>query len=64
MEKIWLKHYPTGIPAEINVAEYASVTALLEHAFVQHAQRQAYVCMGKGMSFAQLDAYSSQLAAW
>ena len=30
MEKIWLNHYPAGIPAEVNVHEYASLLEIFD----------------------------------
>ena len=30
MDKIWLKHYPKGVPAEIDVNEYASIREVFE----------------------------------
>ena len=35
MEKIWLKQYPAGVPAEIDVDQYPSLVALLEESFQQ-----------------------------
>ena len=35
MEKIWLKHYPKGVPAEIDVNEYASVRDVFEESVAQ-----------------------------
>ena len=29
MEPIWLSHYPAGIPAEVNLHEFASLRDLL-----------------------------------
>jgi long-chain acyl-CoA synthetase len=64
MEKIWLKSYPEGVPADIDPGEYRSLTHLMEEAFHKHAARNAYVCMDKFMTYAELDEYSRKLAAW
>lgn len=64
MEKFWLKYYPAGVPADIDPATYQSLVQLLEEAFSQYADRTAYVCMDKSMSFGELDAMSRKLAAW
>ena len=37
MEKTWLKQYPAGVPAEIDVAQYASLVALLDESFRRFA---------------------------
>jgi long-chain acyl-CoA synthetase len=64
MDKIWLKSYPPGVPAEIDPTRYSSVAELLEEAFREHRNKPAFVCMGKGISYGELDALSRKLAAW
>ena len=64
MEKIWLKHYPKGVPAEIDVNEYASVREVFEESVAKYAARPAFSCMGKSLTFAELDTLSAAFAAW
>jgi long-chain acyl-CoA synthetase len=64
MEKIWLSSYPAGVPAEIDPSRYRSVTQLFEEAFTRFADRNAYVCMGKNLTYAEIDKMSTVLAAW
>jgi long-chain acyl-CoA synthetase len=64
MDKFWLESYEAGVPAEIDWTQYRSLTHLLEEAFGKYAARPAYACMGKSMSFGELDRLSSQMAAW
>jgi long-chain acyl-CoA synthetase len=64
MEKIWLKHYPEGMPAEINADVYPSLVELMETAFKQFPQRPAYKILGRSVSFAQIDEASQALAAY
>jgi len=64
MDKFWLESYETGVPAQIDWTQYRSLTHLLEEAFRKYADRKAYACMGKSMSFAELDKLSAQMAAW
>ncbi|MBT2794947.1 long-chain fatty acid--CoA ligase [Paraburkholderia strydomiana] len=64
MDKIWLKSYPPGVPAEIDPTRYSSVAELLEEAFREHRDKPAFVCMGKEISYGELDALSRKLAAW
>jgi hypothetical protein len=52
MDKFWLESYEAGVPAEIDWTQYRSLTHLLEEAFHKYADRNAYACMGKSMSFA------------
>jgi long-chain acyl-CoA synthetase len=64
MEKIWLKQYPAGVPANINVAQYPSLVALLDESFKKFSAKPAYKFMGKAITFAQVDEQSRALAAW
>jgi long-chain acyl-CoA synthetase len=64
MDKIWLKSYPPGVPAEIDPTRYSSVAELLEEAFRDHRAKPAFVCMSKEISYGELDALSRKLAAW
>jgi long-chain acyl-CoA synthetase len=64
MERFWLKHYPAGVPADIDPDQYPSLVALLDEAFTRHAARPAYRCMDRMMSFAELDQASLAFAAW
>ncbi len=64
MEKTWLKQYPEGVPAEIDVAQYASLVALLEESFRKYRDLPAYRFMGKVVTFAQVDDASRALAAY
>ncbi|MEO8346204.1 MAG: long-chain-fatty-acid--CoA ligase [Betaproteobacteria bacterium] len=64
MEKVWLKHYPKGIPAEIDVNEYASLREVFEESVAKYAARPAFTCMGKSLTFAELDTLSAAFGAW
>ncbi|MCX7156375.1 MAG: long-chain-fatty-acid--CoA ligase [Rhodocyclales bacterium] len=64
MDKLWLKQYPAGVPAEIDVNQYETVSQVLEESMKKYAARTAFVCMGKSISYAQLDTVSRNLGAW
>ena len=64
MEKTWLKQYPQGVPAHIDVEQYTSLVTLLEESFKKHANLPAYRFMGKVVTFAQVDDASRSLAAY
>ena len=64
MDKIWLKSYPPNVPSEINPDQYASLVHMLEESFSKYADRNAYVCMDKFLTYGELDAYSKKLAGW
>jgi long-chain acyl-CoA synthetase len=64
MEKIWLKSYPPGVPAEIDYSAYTSLAQMLGESVKKYADRDAYICMGKSLTYAALDTKSRHLAAW
>jgi len=64
MEKIWLKSYPQGVPAEIDTSQYRSLVHLLEESFRKFASRKAYVCMDKFLTYAEVDELSKHFGAW
>ena len=64
MEKFWLASYPAGVPADIDPGRYGSLVQMIDEAFTKYADRNAYVCMGKYLSYAELDRLSRLLGAW
>ncbi len=64
MDKIWLKHYPVGRPAEINPAEYSSLVDLLHRCCAEYGDAPAYTNMGKTISYNQLEQLTRDFAAW
>jgi len=64
MDKIWLKNYPAGVPAEINPNEIASLQALVERSFAKFAAQPAYTCMDRTLTFGDVDRLSRQFAAY
>ena len=64
MEKTWLKNYPPGIPAEIDLNQFASLNAVLQRSCQRFAKLPAYSNMGASLTYAQLDRASRDFAAW
>src|SRR4051794_10583293 len=64
MDRFWLKSYPPGVPADIDPSDYPSLVSLLEESFAKYRDSKAYVCMGKAITFGEIDALSKALAAW
>src|SRR5262245_42844613 len=64
MDRIWLKNYPPEVPADIDPARCGSVVGLLEAAFAKYRANEAFICMGKSLTYGQLDDQSAALAAW
>jgi long-chain acyl-CoA synthetase len=64
MERIWLKQYPAGVPADIDVTQYPSLVELLEESFAKFADRKSFICMDKSITYRDLDEMSVALAAY
>ena len=64
MDKFWIKSYPAGVPAEIDYTRYRSLVHLMDEAFIKYAQRNAYACMDKFLTYAELNSISKKLGAW
>ena len=63
-DRIWLKSYPPGVAADIDVAQYNSLVTLMEDSFKKYADRVAFNFMGKDISYAQTDKLSQAFAAY
>ncbi len=64
MEKIWLKAYPKGVPAEIDTDRYRSLNDIIDHSCSKYRQRPAFANMGVSLSYGDLDRQSRALAAY
>ena len=64
MDKIWLKNYPAGMPAEVDVFEFASLRDVLRHSCERFADLPAFSNMGASMTYAELDQHSRDFAAY
>ncbi|MEA2934065.1 MAG: long-chain acyl-CoA synthetase, partial [Variibacter sp.] len=64
MERVWLKNYPPGVPADIDPSRYTSLVALLDESFKQFRADRAFVCMDKVLTYGEVDEMSRALAAW
>ncbi len=64
MDRIWLKNYPAGVPADIDPSRYSSLVEMFEESFAKHRDAHAYVSMDKTLTYRQLDEQSTAFAAW
>ncbi|MER9003365.1 long-chain fatty acid--CoA ligase [Mesorhizobium sp. M0862] len=63
-EKPWLKSYSKVVPAEIGALPYSSIGDFLVGACKQFSGQPAYVCMGKSISYAELERQSAAFGAY
>ncbi len=64
MERLWLKRYPPNVPADINPDGYRSLVEVFDRSCCQFGRRNAFVNMGHGMTYAELEQTSRAFAAW
>lgn len=63
-DRVWLKSYPQGVPADIDASVYPSLVGLMEESFQKYANRVAYNFMGKDVTYRQTDSLSQAFAAY
>ena len=64
MERIWLKSYPPGIPADIDPLELPTLVRLIDESCTRYADSVAYVQMGRSLAFREVDQLSRQFGAY
>jgi long-chain acyl-CoA synthetase len=64
MEKIWLKNYPAGVPAEINPDEYSSLVDMFHKSCAKYGDLPAFTNMGKTVSYNEMEQLTRDFAAW
>ncbi|MBP9682573.1 MAG: long-chain-fatty-acid--CoA ligase [Bacteriovorax sp.] len=66
MEKIWIKNYQAGVPTTIEdqIEKYQSILEILEESFTSYTSRPAYHCMGKTLTFGEIDRLSLKFASY
>ena len=60
----WLANYPSGVPANIDAEAYPTLVKLFEECFRKYGSKPAFSCLGKELSFKQVDRLSSQFGAY
>jgi long-chain acyl-CoA synthetase len=66
MEKVWLRHYPPGVPAEIDADAFNSVGELFDASVRAHGDRRAFIsgATGTAITYRELDRHSRDFAAY
>ena len=60
----WRRLYPTGVPYTINPDAYTSLAELLSEGCQKFGDKPAYACMGKQLTFREIDELSRQFASF
>jgi len=64
LERPWLQSYPKGVPAEIDINEFHSVSAVFDASVARFRDRPAYSSFGKVITYGEADALVEQFAAY
>ena len=64
MEKVWLKSYPPGVPEEVDLDAYASVTDVFEQAIKRFGKSPCFSNLGTTLTYDEMDRYTDQLASY
>ena len=64
MDKIWLKSYPDGVPAEIDLNRLRTLAQLIDESCARNADSVAYVQMGRSLTYRELDGLARNFAAY
>jgi len=62
--RYWINSYPPGVPADIDPDEIRSVAHLAEESFTRYADRDAFIQMGRSITYRELDAQTRAFGAW
>jgi len=64
VDRVWLKRYPAGVPAQIDPDHYSSLLDIFEQSIAKFADKVAFVNMGKSITYRQLDQQSQAFSAY
>ena len=63
-QRPWLAHYPAGVPAQIDMDEFAAITDVFDAALLKYRDKPAFTNMGKTISYGDLERLSRDFAAY
>ena len=64
MDKVWLKNYQPGVPAEIDINQFQSVSEVFARSVERFRDRPAMANMGKVYTYGELDALTVRFASF
>lgn len=64
MDKVWLKNYQPGVPAEIDIEQFQSVSEVFARSVERFRDRPAMANMGKVYTYGELDALTIRFASF
>jgi long-chain acyl-CoA synthetase len=64
MEKIWVKQYDKGVPADIDMNEYKSIPEIMENAYATFGPKNSFHNMGKTITYNELKNLSRRFGSF
>ena len=64
MDKVWLKSYPEGVPENIDINQYKSVTDVFEQSVKKFPDKPAFSNLGTTITYSELDLLTAQLGSY
>lgn len=63
-ERLWINNYPAGVPANIDPNQYKSINEFAAECFKKYKNKAAFECMGKSITYGQLDTMSTHFGSY
>jgi len=63
-DRAWIKNYPSGVPANIDHNEFQTVVEFAADCFKKYKNKKAFECMGKSITYGELDKMSTNFGAY
>lgn len=60
----WLENYPAGVPVNIDADSYSNLLEFVREQLKKYANKPAFECFGKRLTYKQVDQLSDQFAAY
>lgn len=64
MEHVWFNHYQEGVAHSIDTSIYNSIPEILEDSFSKFPNNPAFHCMGKTLTYSEIDIQSRKFASY
>jgi long-chain acyl-CoA synthetase len=64
VDRIWLRSYPIGVPADISPDQYGSLLEMIEQSCERFAHDPAFTSMGRTITYGEYRKLARDFAAW
>ena len=64
MERVWLKSYPAGVPADVDVDSFPSLGEFFTASVAKYRDKTALISMGRSMTYDELERATHDFASY